>query len=316
MPEKLLNYEVIRTLGEGAASTIYSVRDMETGRPFALKHVIRAKPKDIRFIEQMEDEYEISRQFTHPNLRRSYDLKIHRSLLMKVTEAFLVMELVEGQPLDVRRPATVLETVLVFMRVAEGLGAMHQLGYVHCDIKPNNILVGSDGDVHVIDFGQSCKIGLVKKRIQGTPDYISPEQVNREPVVVQTDVYNLGATLYWALTGIPIPTLYTTNRGGSNSFLLDTMIKTPAELNPLAPPALSKLVMDCIATRIDKRPADMAAVTTRLELSRHAMQKRPGDIPLDPEDSIGPADYSAAARPKDPPGPAGPPIVGAPTTPA
>ena len=78
---------------------------------------------------------------------------------------------------------------------------MHQMGYVHCDIKPNNILRNDKGEVKVIDFGQSCKIGTVKERIQGTPDYIAPEQVARRPITVQTDVFNLGATLYWALTG-------------------------------------------------------------------------------------------------------------------
>jgi len=284
MAEKLLNYEVMRKLGEGAASVIYAVCDPATGRMFALKHVERKKPKDLRFIEQMESEFAISKQFNHPNLRKSYDLKIHKSMLLKVTEAFLIMELVDGRPLDTRPPSTVLETIITFMHAASGLRAMHQLGYVHCDIKPNNILIDGGNNVRVIDYGQSCAIGTIKERIQGTPDYIAPEQVNRQPVTVQTDVYNLGATLYWALTGTHAPTLYTVNRHGENSFLLDATLQTPAELNPLVSPALSKLVMDCISTRGDKRPADMDAVLTRLELSRHAMQKRPTEGP-DPQDS-------------------------------
>jgi serine/threonine protein kinase len=285
MAEKLLNYEVMRRLGEGAASTIYAVRDPATGRMYALKHVERKKPKDIRFVEQMEAEFEISKQFTHPNLRKTYELKISKSLLLKVTEAFLVMELVEGKPLDVRPTATVLDTVITFVHVAMGLRAMHQLGYVHCDIKPNNILIDNTGRVRVIDFGQSCKIGTIKERIQGTPDYIAPEQVNRQPVTVQTDVYNLGATLYWALTGTNSPTLYTVNRQGENSFLLDSRIQTPADFNPLVTPALSKLVMDCISTRRDKRPVDMDAVIGRLDLSRHAMKKPSVDAEPDAGDS-------------------------------
>ena len=74
--------DVLERLGEGARSTIYAVRDPETRQVYALKHVVRAEPKDIRFIEQMETEFEISRQFTHPNLRRSFDLKIIKSLLL------------------------------------------------------------------------------------------------------------------------------------------------------------------------------------------------------------------------------------------
>jgi len=296
MAEKLLNYEVIRRLGEGAASVIYAVRDPETGRTYALKHVERRKPKDIRFIEQMESEFEISRQFTHRNLRKTYELKINRSLLLKVTEAFLLMEMVEGKPLDVRPPAKVFDTIITFMHVAMGLRAMHQLGYVHCDIKPNNILMDDAGNVRVIDFGQSCKIGTTKARIQGTPDYIAPEQVNKQPVTVQTDVYNLGATLYWALTGINSPTLYTTNRQGANSFLLDSAIQTPADLNPLVSPAFSKLVIDCISTRREKRPADMDAVLSRLELARHAMQKpSPAAVP-------GAEDSGIVESPAPPPG--------------
>src|SRR5438552_3390099 len=275
MAQKLLHYEVLERLGEGARSTIYRVRDPDTPNQFyALKHVIRTDPKDIRFIEQMENEFEISRQFTHPNLRRSYDLKISKSLLLKVNEAFLLMELVDGKPLDVRLPSDMMQIVDCFIASASGLKAMHQMGYVHCDIKPNNILRNDQGVVKIIDFGQSCRIGTVKERIQGTPDYIAPEQVARRPVSVPTDVFNLGATLYWALTGRHIPTLYTVNKKGENSFLLDTRIDTPQDLNPKVPPALSNLVIECISTKPTKRPADMDEVITRLELGKHILNKQ------------------------------------------
>jgi serine/threonine-protein kinase len=274
MAQKLLHYEVLERLGEGARSTIYRVRDPETDQVYALKHVVRSDPKDIRFIEQMENEFEISRQFTHPNLRRSYDLKISKSLLLKVNEAFLLMELVDGKPLDVRLPSDMMQIVDTFIGAANGLKAMHQMAYVHCDIKPNNILRNESGIVKIIDFGQSCRIGTVKERIQGTPDYIAPEQVARRPVGIQTDVFNLGATLYWALTGRHIPTLYTVNKKGENSFLLDTRIDTPQDLNPKVPTALSNLVIECISTKPTKRPADMDEVITRLELAKHILNKQ------------------------------------------
>ena len=263
-------------LGEGARSTIYRVRDPGTGKEFALKHVLRADPKDIRFIEQMETEFEISRQFTHPNLRRSYELKIIKTMLVKISEAFLVMELVDGKPLEVRPPTDMNDILDTFIAAAQGLRAMHQMGYAHCDIKPNNILRNDRGEVKVIDFGQSCKIGTVKERIQGTPDYIAPEQVSRRPISVQTDVFNLGATLYWALTMRVIPTLYTVNKKGENSFLLDTRIDTPIDLNPKVPPAVSNLVMECVATKPSKRPADMDQMINRLELGKHILAKQHG----------------------------------------
>jgi len=126
----------------------------------------------------------------------------------------------------------------------------------------------------VIDYGQSCRIGTIKERIQGTPDYIAPEQVARRPISVQTDVFNLGATLYWATTGKVIPTLYTVNKKGENSFLMDTRIDTPQDLNPKVPLALSKLVMDAISTKPGNRPADMDEFITRLELAKHIMLKQ------------------------------------------
>jgi len=273
MTQKLLNYEILERLGEGAGSVIYAVMDPLTRQTFALKHVVRTDTKDIRFVEQMENEFALSRMFTHPNLRRSYDLKINKSLLLKVNEAFLVMELFNGKALDVYLPPSIVDVVDAFIQSAQGLKALHVMGYAHCDIKPNNILRDDKGNVKVIDFGQSVKIGTIKERIQGTPDYIAPEQVARRPISVQTDVFNLGATLYWALTGKHIPTLYTVNKKGENSFLLDTRIDTPHDLNPRVPVALSNLVMECIATKPQKRPADMDQVITRLELAKHVLTR-------------------------------------------
>ena len=271
MVQKLLNYDVVETLGEGAGSIIYRVVDPATRREYALKHVVREAEKDIRFVEQMQAEFDLSKQFNHPNLRKSYDLKVNKNLLWKTNEAFLIMELVEGRPLDAYRPPGLMDVVDTFIGAAQGLKYMHAMGYVHCDIKPNNILRSGTGHVKVIDYGQSAKIGTVKERIQGTPDYIAPEQVARKPISVQTDVFNLGATMYWAITDAHIPTLYTVNKKGENSFLVDDRFKTPQDLNPKVPNALSNLVMECIATQPRNRPSNMDQVVTRLELTRFTL---------------------------------------------
>jgi hypothetical protein len=92
-------------------------------------------------------------------------------------------------------------------------------------------------------------------------------------------VFNLGATLYWALTAKVIPTLYTVNKKGENSFLLDTRIDTPIDLNPKVPLAVSNLVMECVSTRPQKRPADMDQFINRLELGKHILQKQSPTIP-------------------------------------
>ncbi|HRK32125.1 MAG TPA: serine/threonine-protein kinase [Tepidisphaeraceae bacterium] len=285
MGQRLLNYEVLERLGEGARSTIYLVQDPETGRKYALKHVKRDDQKDIRFIEQMESEFEISRQFNHPNLRRTYELKINKTLLLKVNEAYLVMELVDGRPLDGFLPTDLLEVLETFTQAAQGLKYMHNLGFVHCDIKPNNILRNEKGAVKVIDYGQSCKVGTVKERIQGTPDYIAPEQVARRPVTIQTDIFNLGATLYWAVSGKTIPTLYTTSKKGDNSLLSDDLITQPIQLNPTLPSPVNLLVMDMIATNPRKRPTDMDEVIRRLELGKHMIETTRNPSPTKPDPS-------------------------------
>src|SRR4051794_32556929 len=104
MPEKLLHYELQQQIGVGARSTIWRALDPRTGRTVALKHVVRKDDKDIRFVEQMEAEYELCKNFTHPNLRRALELKITRTLLRRVTEAVMVMEYIDAVPLDVQPP--------------------------------------------------------------------------------------------------------------------------------------------------------------------------------------------------------------------
>lgn len=264
MPRQLFGYNVVEFLGEGAGSKLYVVTDPTTRKLLALKHVVREKDKDIRFVEQLEAEFEVSKQFRHAGLRRTIDLKIKKNLFLRVVEAALILELVEGVTLDQQQPPNLADMLQVFIGTAAALAEMHRLGFVHCDLKPNNILISSGGQVRVIDYGQTCKTGTVKERIQGTPDYISPEQVRCEPVTNRTDIFNLGATMYWGLTTKKIPTLFNIKKS-ENSFLVDSKVAAPHELNPNIPEPLSHLVMDCCRTNPSKRPAEMAEIARRLE---------------------------------------------------
>jgi len=272
LPENLFGYEVLAFLGEGAASYIYAVSDPASKQIYALKHVLRKTDKDDRFIEQLEAEYEVGRHVRHPALRKSIALKYQRTLLRRVTEAALIMELVDGKSLEQHMARTLKGLLDVFIQTADALHAMHEAGFVHCDLKPNNILVDSAGKVKVIDLGQAVKSGTVKERIQGTPDFIAPEQVTRDPVTPRTDVFNFGATLYWALAGKNLPTLFTAGRR-ANSFVLDDAIETPRQANPSIPEPLSNLVMECVRSNVNKRPESMAVVQRRLEIIHHGLTK-------------------------------------------
>jgi eukaryotic-like serine/threonine-protein kinase len=277
VPRSLYGYEVIDFLGEGAGSMIYAASDPGTNQIYALKHVAVKGEKDQRFVEQLVNEFEIGTKATHPLLRRCVDLKLTKTLLRKITDAVLVMELVEGTSCETRPPTDLSLLVDVFHQTASALAALHQLNFVHCDLKPNNILVTVDGKVKIIDLGQACPIGSVKKRIQGTPDFISPEQVRCEPVTVQTDIYNLGATFYWLLSGSKLPTLFTLKKS-QNSFLVADAIPQPHQLNPKVPENLSNLVMECVRITPSKRPASMQELCQRLEIIRMTL---PGPGPTE-----------------------------------
>ena len=272
MPRRVFDYEIIDCIGQGAGSLIYVVSHEQTQQLYALKHVVKREEKHARFIEQLENEFEISRHFTHPALRRSIEMRDDRTMFKKANQAALVMELFDGEALDSRGRADVLETIGIFVQVAKGLAALHAMGYAHCDLKPNNILVNADGDVKIIDFGQACRLGSVKERIQGTPDFIAPEQVKREPITARTDVFNFGATLYASLTGRNIPTLYTVKKG-SNSFLVHDAIPTPREVEPEVPEQISNLVMECIRTNPTKRP-EIPDLIRRLEVLEFAARRK------------------------------------------
>jgi serine/threonine-protein kinase len=275
VPKKIFDYDVIDHLGEGARSQIYAVSHPKTKQLYALKHVKRTNEKDDRFIEQLVTEYEIGQKVNHPNLRRPVDLKLSRNLLRTVTEAALVLELFDGSPLDEHCPRSISHLLQIFIETGKALEAMHRQNLLHCDLKPNNILLGPSGHVKVIDLGQACAVGTEKKRIQGTPDYIAPEQVKLRPVSVRTDIYNLGATMYWALTQKAVPTLYTMKKLMKKSIAgsLDSFITPPHVLNPMVPETLSNFVLECVRSDPRKRPADMSEVVRRLEIIEHTVHR-------------------------------------------
>lgn len=255
-------YQVLSFLGSGACSTIWQVKDCQTSETYALKRIVKRSSDDFRFLEQALNEFDIASKLDHPVLRRMFRARrIKRWLSLK--ELHLIMEFCQGQTVQENRPTDIGEVVRIFEQVAQGLAYMNAQGFVHADIKPNNILVSPDGSVKVIDFGQSCTLGTIKDRIQGTPDYIAPEQVHRRPLDARTDVFNFGASLYWTLAGKPIPTILPK---GNNMLMPDASVPAVEKFNPDVPAPLSKLVSDCIEPHPSRRPPSMNEVAGRLGL--------------------------------------------------
>jgi len=277
------DFEVLSLLGYGARSTIYAVTENKSKQVYALKRVMRRSEDDDRFIEQAEQEFAICSQFNHVALRKSHRM-IKRRKFLKINELYLLMDFFDGTALDAERPPSMAALIHVFIQVAEGLHAMHRLGFVHADIKPNNILVNDKLQAKIIDFGQSCAIGTMKTRIQGTPDYIAPEQVAREPLSAQTDIFNLGASMYWCVTDRYIPT--TLPRRDGYVARVSGPLVTPHEVNPQVPLALSRLILDCVKPKPDSRPSDMNVVRARLEMGlppNFSVPLVPEALPAKPE---------------------------------
>ncbi len=262
-------FSIIKRIGTGARSTIYMATDEQDKTNVALKRVIFERPEDSRIFEQVETEYKVGRRIDHPYVRKCHKLKKIRSMF-RVRELLLSMELFDGKNLEDSPTLSLLDVLLVLRMVAGGLNAMHREGFVHCDIKPNNILLSKSGAIKIIDLGQSCKIGTTKPRIQGTPDYIAPEQVRRKPLGPKTDIFNLGATMYWVLTGHNVPTLIPKKKN-SLGLAVPQPCPAPHERKKQIPIGISKLVMNCVKDNPSERPTDMATVIARLDLLIHSI---------------------------------------------
>lgn len=273
--DEVEGFRVIREMGEGAASIIYVVLDPKTHQVWALKHVEKHEQKDTRFLDQAILEHEVARKFDHPGLRRS-ERVIKRHKLLRLTDVFVVMEFADGISMEKDPPRNNIELAVdLFHQVALALAHMHEKGYVHADMKPNNIIVCDTRVAKVIDLGQSCPIGTVKPRIQGTPDYIAPEQVHRKPITPKTDVYNFGATIYWVMTGETIPTALSRDPDALVSRVDEKLLKKakPAiSLNARIPAKLNELIMHCIEPEESKRPESMHIVADRLAFMLGAMR--------------------------------------------
>ncbi|MEA5557624.1 serine/threonine-protein kinase [Nodularia spumigena] len=272
-------YKILSELGRGAASVIFVVQDMKSKQVWALKQVERGDAKDSRFLDQAESEYRIAQNLDHPSIRKIVKM-FKKGTLLTTKELYLVMELVDGVSVDRAPPEKFDQAVDIFRQVAEAMHHMHTRGYVHADMKPNNIVIADGGIAKIIDLGQGCKIGTIKPRIQGTPDYIAPEQVHRRPITPKTDIYNLGATMYWVLTRQHIPTALPKGDSLVNS-LDDSRIQKPKptiELNPRIHPKLSELIMACVEVDADKRPESMALVADRLSLILGILRARAEDV--------------------------------------
>lgn len=206
--EQLGNYELIRQVGRGGMGVVFLARDLRLNRQVALKLILAGKLASQIEIKRFLAEGEASARLDHPGIVPIYEIGSSEG------RHFLVMKWVEGGTLASRLEAgtsmTPRQAVVFMAKVARAVHHAHQRGVLHRDIKPGNILVESDGEPWVTDFGLARRLDdpselTVTGSVVGSPSYMAPEQASgrNHEVTVATDVYSLGAVLYHVLTGRP-----------------------------------------------------------------------------------------------------------------
>lgn len=267
---KVSGYKLDRFLGTGAGSRIYSVRNIHTQELLVLKHVLRQKPEDERFITQVLNEYRLGSRVKHPVLRRA--VEIRKKGLLGVHEVFLFMEPVKGKHLEESQPTDLAVILQIMLAVSEGLASIHQLGFVHADVNPRNILFSRASQVKLIDYGLSCPIGTIKSRVQGTLIFLAPEQARMERIDHRTDIFNFAAVLYWLVTSHTIGPPKVGQELGQRSPISD-----PRQLNPNASESLAQLLLQCLSENRADRPESMLGVSQALRAELAEAIKLPAD---------------------------------------
>lgn len=271
-----IEYKILRELGSGAGSSILLIADTRTSKQYALKVVRRLGPDDDIYITQAQHEFEVAQRLNHRCLVKIYDCRVKKSWL-KVTGAEELMEFVDGRTLDdIALKQEIGQLVLVFNQVAAGLMHMHRRGIYHGDLKPSNVLLSRDGQVKVIDFGTAWIKGQPKNRVQGTPQYMAPEQGREKIVDEKTDLYNFGAMMYRLLTG-EYANLGMAEIGGSPRMGRSRM-QTPIDCNPEVPGTLSEAVMACLEINPDRRPAGVFELRHQLVAAARYLGLKEDDL--------------------------------------
>jgi serine/threonine-protein kinase len=264
LPGTLLagRYRIIALLGRGGMGEVYRATDLTLGQSVALKFLPPEASRDQRLLERFHGEVRVARLVSHPNVCRVYDIG-------EVEGApFISMEYVDGEDLASlltrigRLPADkALETA---RRLCAGLAAAHDRGIIHRDLKPQNIMINKRGEAVIMDFGLAALAGELSgpEARNGTPAYMSPEQLKGTNVTVKSDLYALGLVIYELFTG-KRPFEASSIRqliDMQESAHLTSMTSIAAEIDP----AVEKVIRRCLDPDAERRPANALAVAAAL----------------------------------------------------
>jgi serine/threonine protein kinase/predicted negative regulator of RcsB-dependent stress response len=246
-------YQVLEELGKGGMGKVYKVEDNEIKENVALKLLNPEVASDEKTIERFRNELKFARKITHKNVCRMYHLSKEED------SYYITMEYVSGEDLKslIKRIGqfTPGKAVAIAKQVGEGLSEAHGLGVVHRDLKPQNIMIDKEGNVRIMDFGIARSVearGVTQAgTIVGTPDYMSPEQVEGKEADQRSDIYSIGVILYEMMTGkVPFE--------GDTALSVALKHKTetppdPRSINPQLPSDLSRMLLRCMEKDRERR---------------------------------------------------------------
>lgn len=202
-------YRLARLIRMGNSCQVWEAIESNTGERFALKVLrpdFRNNKDEINFLK---NEYSVGKALIHPSIIKMYDLILENESPFLVLELFSELNMKQALRFGPEQLAFMLDKIM--KESCESLYHMHEKGFVHCDIKPDNFLVSREGEVKLIDFtiSQKVKTGFAKffggktKNISGTKSYMSPEQIRGGALDQRSDVYSFGCVMYELVTGKP-----------------------------------------------------------------------------------------------------------------
>ncbi len=249
-------YELLEKIAEGDLAVVWRARDWSSGQGVALKRLPAAVTP-----AELQREAEALRAAQHPSIVALHDAGTDEQ------GGFLVMEFLEGKTLESRAPITLPEFETLARQTLAALEAVHRAGWLHRDVKPENLMQAKNDDWRLIDFGLACRADeKIENALTGSVYFMAPEQFENAALDVRTDVYALGCTFYFALTGrLPFEGETTPQVITAHLYQRPQPL---GELRPDVPIKLAEVIHQMLARHPEARPATVAEIQARLGFDR------------------------------------------------
>jgi serine/threonine-protein kinase len=264
LPGTLLGgrYRIIALLGRGGMGEVYRATDLTLGQSVALKFLPEEASKNQRLLERFHGEVRVARLVSHPNVCRVYDIGEVEGM------PFISMEYIDGEDLGSlltrigRLPSD--KAIETARKLCAGLAAAHDRGVIHRDLKPQNIMMNKRGEVMIMDFGLAAIADQLNgpEARNGTPAYMSPEQLRGEAVTAKSDIYALGLVLYELFTGKRPYDAASVQQliDMQQSMHLTSVTSVAADVDP----AVEKVIRRCLDPDPMRRPGNALGIVAAL----------------------------------------------------